>query len=263
MDHKDHNVRTKKNDPEGAEALRTSSFYMTTRKWVCLPLLNAEPLWSQQRRKINMLEQRWVEKLWNTHSKIHNYKANLTGSKTSSTIIPKLNANLRIKNQKICSMWKKTQINKTTRLQKTTSPNKQHNPNPPELTLRKQKPDEKPKLNNQLKKPNKPPYTLTHTQRRKPTKSTKITVQFSIVLNAKTKELSFTSRVFPNWTLYCHMFKELGMWHWLHRIEGGALRCAWAEQIWNTDRMKNFSCCPKKSAFVTPISNTPREHHAA
>lgn len=89
------------------QAPRTTSFYMTTREWTGPALLNAEPLWSQQRRKINMLKQRWVEKLWHTYSKIHNYKANLTGSKTSSTIIPKLSANLRINNQKVCWMGKK------------------------------------------------------------------------------------------------------------------------------------------------------------
>lgn len=44
-------------------APRTTSFYMTTRKLTGLAVPNAEPLGSQQRTKINMLEQRWVEKL--------------------------------------------------------------------------------------------------------------------------------------------------------------------------------------------------------
>lgn len=105
-------------------AQRTTSFYMTTRKWT-------EPLWSQQRRKINMLEQRWVEKLWNTYSKIHNYKANQTGSKTSSTIITKLNANLRINNQKVC--WKEKK--KHTQNPQTKKPHKTNiRPNKPKHT---------------------------------------------------------------------------------------------------------------------------------
>lgn len=208
-------IRMKKTILKEYYTLRITSLYMTIRKLVSL--LNAEPLWSQQRRKINMLEQRWVEKLWNTHSKIHNYKANLTGSKTSSTIIPKLNANLRINNQKICWTSKKEPLNKQNyKIAQNRTP---------------------PKINN-----------------------TTLPLQFSITWNAKTKEISIISKVFLNWTLQCHMFKELGMQKWLHRVEGGALRYALVEQIWNTDRMKNSSCCPKKFAIKTPISNTTREY---